>query len=96
MNRPHVAVVPTSPALQSNGQPLHARVGKPGAEMETAERSVMSKAKNKPIGEGGAKQTGSGIERESDTALQKENRQAVKNQSEVDPEDYPDRSQTPV
>ena len=56
----------------------------------------MSRAKHKPIGEGGAKQTGSGIERDSDPALQKESRQAVKNQSEVDPKDYPDRSQNPV
>jgi hypothetical protein len=57
---------------------------------------MMSKMKHKPVGDGGAKQKGSGIGRDSDPALQKENRQAVRNQSEVVPEDYPDRSQTPV
>ena len=56
----------------------------------------MTKKRNKTIDEGGAKQAGSGIEKDGDPALQKENRQAVKNQSEVDPEDYPGRSQTPV
>ena len=56
----------------------------------------MSKTKHKPHGEGGPKRRGSSIESESDPALEKENRQAVKNQSEVDPEDYPNRSQTPV
>lgn len=95
-SRPRVVDVPTSPVPQSNALRLRERVGKLGAETEMAERRAMSKTTHKPLGEGGPKQRGSGIERESDPALQKESRQAVKNQSEVDPEDYPDRSQTPV
>ena len=56
----------------------------------------MDEEQDKAIGEGGAKQSGSDIKRETDPALQKESRQAVKNQSEVRPEDYRDRSETPV
>ena len=33
---------------------------------------------------------------DDDPALQKENRQAVKNQGQATPEDYPDRGETPV
>ena len=51
----------------------------------------------KSIGEGGAKQRDAvGDEVDKDPALQKESRQAVKNQSSVEPKQYPDRGETPV
>lgn len=52
--------------------------------------------KKKPLKEGGAKQRGASLpDRDSDPALQKENRQAVQNQSTVDPEDYPEPQAPP-
>jgi hypothetical protein len=45
----------------------------------------------KDLSEGGAKDTGGALESGENEALQKENRQAVKNQGEAKPEDYPER-----
>lgn len=58
----------------------------------------MTDHKDADLSEGGAKQTDkSAIDGKSkNPALQKENRQAVKNQSAVDPEDYPDAGENPV
>ena len=57
----------------------------------------MSEQKRRRLGEGGAKERRSSIDgARDDPALQKENRQAVKNQGKAAPEDYPDRSITPV
>ncbi|KHK92602.1 hypothetical protein [Novosphingobium malaysiense] len=47
---------------------------------------------DKPLKDGGAKESGASLrDRDSDPALQKENRQAVQNQSTVEPEDYQKR-----
>lgn len=54
----------------------------------------MSIGDGKRIGDEGAKQTGTSLKPGENSALQKEDRQAVKNQSTVAPEDYPDRSET--
>ncbi|WP_162935631.1 hypothetical protein [Tsuneonella amylolytica] len=52
---------------------------------------------DKTVGEGGPKKRdAAGGKVTRDPALQKENRQAVKNQSSVNPEQYPDRGDTPV
>ncbi|WP_375291095.1 hypothetical protein [Qipengyuania sp.] len=49
------------------------------------------------IGEGGPKERdASGKPTENNTALQKENRQAAKNQSSVEPDEYPKRRENPV
>ena len=49
------------------------------------------------IGEGGAKERdASDKSAEDNTALQKENRQAAKNQSSVEPDQYPERRDNPV
>ena len=53
--------------------------------------------KQKSSGEGGPKErNATGREVRDDPALEKESRQAVKNQSSVTPEQYPDRGKTPV
>jgi len=51
-------------------------------------------ADDKPTGDGGAKERGTSLDKEENPALQKENRQAVKNQSTVSPEQYPERGET--
>lgn len=52
---------------------------------------------SKRIGEGGAKDRQSAIEDDDDVpALEKEDRQAVKNQGHAKPEDYPDRTDSPI
>jgi hypothetical protein len=52
---------------------------------------------DKTAGEGGPKERDAGGKTvTNDPALQKESRQAVKNQSSVEPEQYPDRGETPV
>ncbi len=57
----------------------------------------MSRATQKPLDEGGAKERHPSIkDRDENPALQKENRQAVKNQGSVRPEDYPDRDENPA
>jgi hypothetical protein len=55
----------------------------------------MTDKRNAKLDEAAALQKRS-VDTSDDPALQKENRQAVKNQSQVKPEDYPDRDQTPV
>ena len=53
--------------------------------------------KDKDLGEGGAKERdANGDAPGHNPALQKENRQAVKNQSSVKPEQYPDRGEPPA
>lgn len=53
--------------------------------------------RKKALGDGGAKErNANGEAPDRNPALQKENRQAVKNQSSVKPEQYPDRRNTPV
>lgn len=47
-----------------------------------------------PLGDGGAKQRGTSLGDKENPALQKENRQAVKNQSTVRPDDYPEKEDT--
>jgi hypothetical protein len=54
----------------------------------------MEDKQSKRVGDGGAKQQHASLEFGENPALQKENRQAVKNQSTVTPEDYPDRAET--
>lgn len=54
----------------------------------------MSDNENKRIGDGGAKEKRTSLKPGENPALQKENRQAVKNQSVVTPDDYPDRGET--
>jgi hypothetical protein len=45
----------------------------------------------KDLSEGGARDRGPALESGENEALQKESRQAVKNQGEATPEDYPER-----
>lgn len=47
-------------------------------------------AEHKHLSEGGAKDSGSGLGSGENEALQKESRQAVKNQGEATPDDYPE------
>lgn len=50
----------------------------------------------KDMGDGGAKQRGRSLRKDENPALVNEGRQAVKNQSVVRPEDYPERGDTVV
>lgn len=56
----------------------------------------MPDESKKSLGEGGAKERGKSLSKGEDPALQKESRQSVKNQSTVNPEDYPDRGKAGV
>lgn len=55
----------------------------------------MTDTASKPS-QGGAKQRNGNLDRHENPALRSDERQAVKNQSSVKPEDYPDRDQSPV